>query len=84
MIGPTMLVLALAIAAGAAGLFRLAMRGEHLLVLGGGNGAARLFERRPDGRYAAIGASGVPGALWRFARGMPAQVKVPARRPAAR
>jgi hypothetical protein len=86
MIGVTMLALALAIAAGAVGLFRLATRGEHLLVVGGGHGAARFFERRPDGRYAAIAASGVPGALWRFARGTPAPVVVPARgrRPAAR
>lgn len=84
MIGPTMLVLALAIAVGGARLLGLAVRREHLLVLNGGRGPARFFERRPDGRYAGIPASGVPGALWRFVRGTPAPVVVPARRPAAR
>ncbi len=76
MIGVTMLVLALGAAAGAAWLFVLALRSEHLLVLRGGGRAVRFYARRPDGCYGPVPPSRLPRALWRFARGTPAPVVV--------
>jgi hypothetical protein len=71
MIGLTMLLLATAAAAGAAGLLVRAVSGEHLLVLRGAGAELRLYERGPDGRYGPLPASGLPAALWRFARRTP-------------
>lgn len=82
MIGVTMLVLATAAAAGAAGLLVRAVSGEHLLVLRGAGAELRLYERRTDGRYGPLPVSGLPASLWRFARGtpLPAPARAAARR----
>lgn len=79
--GVTMLVLAIAAAAGAAGLLVRAVDGEHLLVLRGAGAELRLYERRPDGRYGPLPAAGLPASLWRFARGTPLPAPAPAAKP---
>lgn len=70
----TILILAGLALAGlaAARLAARAVAAEHLVVLRPHGGGVWLFERDGDGRYQRLPPSGVPGALRRFARGVPA------------
>lgn len=68
-----------AVAAGAWRVMQAALRYGHLLVMREPRGAARLYERQPDGRYAPLPATQLPAALRRFGRGTPAEVRVRAR-----
>lgn len=70
----TILILAgLAIVGIVAGrLAARAFHAEHLVVLRAGDGEPWLFERGGDGRYGRLPWTGLPGALRRFACGVPA------------
>ena len=75
----TWLAIAAVLTGMVAGVWRLtgmALRYGHLLVLRGPGGAARLYERRTDGRYAPLPLVQLPAALRRFTCGTPAEVRV--------
>lgn len=73
----TILILAGLALAGiaAARLFGRAVDAGHLVVLRPHPGASWLFERDGDGRYHRLPVAGVPGALRRFACGVPAAAR---------
>jgi hypothetical protein len=70
-----------AIVAGGWRLTRMALRYGHLLVLRPPGGAATLYERGSDGRYAWLPIVQLPAALRRFVCGVPTEERVRARGP---
>ncbi|HEX6038794.1 hypothetical protein [Longimicrobium sp.] len=61
---------------GAARLTARAFAAEHLVLLRAHGEEAWLFERDGDGRYHRLPLSGLPGALRRFACGVPATARL--------
>lgn len=61
---------------GAARLTARAFAAEHLVVMRPSGDETWLFERDGDGRYNRLPLAGLPGALRRFACGVPAPARV--------